>query len=367
VSLAVVARQFDQVAEAVAERTAELLCTRVWVTGHRGTVVASSEGLDIGRALPPQTVAHDGWLRVPIEYGTSRGEVIVAEPTNGEAVPPRLGSALVDLMIHQAIVVAELPNRHVLKNKFIHDLLRGRIDNEADIMREGQMLGMDLTLPRAVLLIDAADYILAADEYRHAAAGRDARAQRAAPPSGEELLSTAEARIPRRAQFVIASIVGFFSLPSDTICAYIGDGEVAILKASGTQDLVAWTDDDYDHAHSGASWADLAALKRAASALLSRLRHDTRANVSIGIGRYHPGIPGLAHSHAAAHWTARWHTWSFARCRWLARRSAWWKRCGPGIRCSWQATAAAPRRRNISPRSWLGASSASACHTPCSH
>jgi len=43
--------------------------------------------------------------------------------------------------------------QHELKNKFIHDLLRGSITDEADILRQGQILGMDFTRPRAVILI----------------------------------------------------------------------------------------------------------------------------------------------------------------------------------------------------------------------
>lgn len=48
------------------------------------------------------------------------------------------------------------------------------------------------------------------------------------------------------------------------------------------------------------SWANLTALKRAAEALLSRLRADTDASISIGIGRYHPGMRGLAQSYQDA-------------------------------------------------------------------
>jgi carbohydrate diacid regulator len=41
-------------------------------------------------------------------------------------------------------------------------------------------------------------------------------------------------------------------------------------------------------------------LKRAAAALLGRSRTDTRSDVSIAIGRYHPGLRGLARSYQDA-------------------------------------------------------------------
>ncbi len=279
--MAVVIGRFEQIAEVVAERTAEMLCARVWVLDERGTVVASSEADAIGAHFDRSfSDIERQYLRVPVRLGAQACEIVVADPIYGEALSPRLGGALVELVVNEATLVAELPNRHELKNKFIHDLLRGRIEDEAYSIREGQILGMDLTLPRAVVLIDAADYILASDGYGQVEVG--------------------EARIPRRAQFVIASIVGFFSLPDDTICAYIGDGEIAVLKASSTQDLVAWTDNADEESQQSPSWANLTALKRASSALLNRLRHDTRSAISVGIGRYHPGIGGLARSYQDA-------------------------------------------------------------------
>ncbi|HEX8036936.1 MAG TPA: helix-turn-helix domain-containing protein, partial [Ktedonobacterales bacterium] len=211
------------------------------------------------------------------------GEVVVGPPANDEALSPRLERVLVELMIQQALIVSQLPNRHELKNKFIHDLLRGQVWDETAILREGQILGLDLTHPRAVILIDASGYILGSDDSR------------AVEPS-----EVTDARAQRRAQLVIATVVSFFDLQNDTICAYIGDGEVAVLKASSTRDLVKWADSVDDGNDGCASWANLVALKRAAGALLGRLRHDTRASISIGIGRYHPSIRGLALSYQDA-------------------------------------------------------------------
>jgi hypothetical protein len=117
-------------------------------------------------------------------------------------------------MIAQTAVVDRLPNQQQLKNKLIYDLLHGSIGDEEALAREAKILGMDLTPPRAVILIDATDYTLGAD--------------------GGGPHAAAQAR--RRAQVLIGSIVGFFKLPNDTICAYIGEGEVAVLKASNTKE-----------------------------------------------------------------------------------------------------------------------------------
>ena len=104
----------------------------------------------------------------------------------------------------------------------------------------------------------------------------------------------------RRSQLVVASVVGFFHLPNDTICAESHDGEIAVLKASDSKNLAGWVDHEDDPEPASASWSNLAALKRAGRALLTRLRHDTGATINIGIGRYHPGIRGLARSYEDA-------------------------------------------------------------------
>jgi len=273
-----VTKQFERVAETVTERAAELLCTRVSVVDMHGHVVASSEQALRGAAILPD--ATGSYLQVPLHLNTESGMVVISEPVNGEVISPRLAQVLAELIINQAVVVDRLPNKHELKNKFIHDLLHGAIGEEATILREAQILGMDFAPPRVVILIDAADYILAS------------------PSRGQADVS--EARIRRRAQVVIGAVVDFFELPNDTICAYIGDGEVAVLKASNRKNLGIWVADPPAHDGVNPSWANLAALKRASLALLTRLRADTNASISVGIGRYHAGLHGLPRSYGDA-------------------------------------------------------------------
>ncbi|PZR97490.1 MAG: CdaR family transcriptional regulator [Chloroflexi bacterium] len=281
VSLAIGGGQFERVADTVTERTADLLSTQVSVIDAHGRIVASSESGLLGVTLYPEDQNYvNAYLRVPLRINNEAGEVLIAEPRNGEAISPRLAQVLAELIIDQTAVVDRLPNKHELKNKLIHDLLHGSTGEEATILREAQILGMDLGPPRVVILIDAADYILA-------------------PPS-RGVGNPSEARIRRRAQLVIGNVVDFFELPNDTICAYIGNGEVAVLKASNRKNLGIWVDQDRAPDAGNPSWANLAALKRAALALLARLRTDTRADISVGIGRYHAGLRGLSRSYEDA-------------------------------------------------------------------
>ncbi|MBW4690992.1 MAG: helix-turn-helix domain-containing protein [Lyngbya sp. HA4199-MV5] len=270
---------FEQIAAAIAERLAQLLAAQVSVLNAQSNLVAVSK--PNGSESSPHALYEAtsvNVLSIPIHFNGQTGEVIISTSAQSEAISFRPAQMLVELMLRQATTTAHL-NQHELKNKFIHDLLRGSNTSEIDLLREGQILGMDLSRPRAVILIDAADYILSTIALREL------------EPS---------AQILRRAQLVISSIVRFFHLPNDTICAYIGDGEIAVLKASSTQDLAAWTSRDDEPKQVHPSWANLIALKRAGAALLDRLRGETQTTINLGIGRYHPTLKGLSASYQDA-------------------------------------------------------------------
>lgn len=276
--MAIATRHFERIAEVVAERTSDLLDVPAVVVDAWSNVVAASAPDMIGARFEVPRGEEDRFTRVPLRLDSDSGEVIICHDAAAEVVSPRVAHALIELTINQTAVVDRLPNQHQLKNKFIHDLLHRTMTDEAATVREAQILGMDLTEPRAIILIDAAEYILAP-------------ATRGSDP---------DARIRRRAQMVVGIVVDFFHLPNDTICAYIGEGEVAVLKASNRHNMAPWVDSDDLDPGTSQSWAHLSALKRSADALLTRLRSDTRSTINIGVGRYHPGIGGLASSYQDA-------------------------------------------------------------------
>ncbi|MBD2021714.1 helix-turn-helix domain-containing protein [Leptolyngbya sp. FACHB-36] len=273
--------QFAQVATIVTRKVAKLLFAPVFVADDRSVVIASSEAEWVGRTFSRQDSTSHEYLRVPLRYDGETGEVIVGRSHSREAISSRLARVLVELVINQTIIQDQVPSQHELKNQLIHELLCDRIENETVILSRAKRLGIDLTPPRAVILIDAADYISTSELH----------------PEFDAL----DAEQQRRAQVVIGSIVSFFYLPSDTICADLGQGRIAVLKASDSKNLDPWADVEDGADGGGSSWANLVALRRAADALLIRLRSDTGgAAINVGIGRYHPGIRGLARSYEDA-------------------------------------------------------------------
>lgn len=270
------ASPFADVAESVALRAADLLAANVVVIDeHEVTVArASPSGVDPTRALDESRRSQ---LRIPVRLGGQEAHVIAAGYE--ESISPRLAQALIDLVATQADA-AQLPTQDDMRGKLVRELLSGSISQEASVIREAQVLGMDLTRPRAVIVIDASEHIM--------------------EPSAT-VERGGETSIRRRAREVIRHVVQFFNLPSAAICTYLGDGEVAILKAISSRDLAPWSEAGRDPDAQAASWANLPAQKRAGQELLTWLESRTGTGVAIGIGRHHAGLAGLARSAQDAH------------------------------------------------------------------
>jgi len=195
-----------------------------------------------------------------------------------ETVSPRIAQAFIDIVLSHTndSIVADTQRD---KNQVIYGLLHGQFAKDSVILEQAQRLELDLTPPRAVILIDASEFVC----------------PRLSEPRqiGFEF---------QRSQLITDSIVSFFHLPNDTICADLGNGEFAVLKASDTRNMGSWavqsqtTPGDF----ATSSWTNLEAVKRAGNALLNRLRSETGVAISVGIGRYHPGLYGLSRSYQDA-------------------------------------------------------------------
>ncbi|GAB4372215.1 MAG: hypothetical protein Kow00121_14370 [Elainellaceae cyanobacterium] len=273
---------FTQIANVVADKLTDLLQTQVLVSNPQGTVVATSRHSSaslFGKGCTP----HDRYLHLPLYVQDQVGEIIIEQSLSGEKISPRIAQAFIDLVIHQISHPQLLPNQQALKNQVIHNLLHGQITDEATTIQQAKLLGLDLAPPRAVILINATDFV---------------HGDSSSEWYGLEMSGVEERK---RSQQIVNSIVSFFHLPNDTICADLGDGEFAVLKASDTKNLEPWAADALSSSEiSSSSWTNLEALKRAGNALLKRLYSDVEAAISVGIGRYHPGILGLSRSYQDA-------------------------------------------------------------------
>lgn len=285
--MAVALERSDEQLSAIVQRIAQLLHARVWAADARTVIIASTDVSAIGRRVTarpdlPPLVDNALAIAAPPAIFHLGATTLYIEQLDSEPLNPRVVSALADLVCVQSS--ERLPtsqDAHTLKNQFIYNLLFEPTLDDESLTRQGQMLGIDLTIPRAAILIDATDHI------------------RVTSHDGASELE--EALMRRRTRGIISSVVSFFHLPSDTICAYVGGGEIVVLKASSARDLDAWSQPAMSHdeaePQAESTWAGLPALKRTGEALLSHIQRSTGANITLGIGRYHPGISGLKRSY----------------------------------------------------------------------
>jgi carbohydrate diacid regulator len=273
--------EFEKIARAIATHMSGILSANAWVVDNTGNLLANKES-PVARNGKNHAVDEPGalYLRVPLQLDNREAELIISAPTNGKAISPRVARTLANLIADQMLAVTRLNTRDATKHKFIHDLLRGIETDEAVILRQSHALGMDFTRQHAVLLVDASNHILGS--------------------TGAARLAATEPFITKRTQDIINSVVRFFRLPNEDSCAYLGEGEVAVLKASGTHDLTEWASANGECGPVNPTWSSLYALKKASAALLERIKQETATPISIGIGRYHPGINGLSRSYEDA-------------------------------------------------------------------
>lgn len=195
-----------------------------------------------------------------------------------DIISPRVNPSCIGAVLNQTAESIAI-NSQRYKDHVIYELLHGNLSKEDAILEQARWLELDLSPPRAVILIDASEFVCVSST--------DAQ-------SGESK--------QQRSQFITDSIVSFFHLPNDTICADLGQGEFAVLKASDTRNMGSWAmqADTLSSEQGTSSWTNLEAVKRAGNALLTRLRSDTGVALSVGIGRYHPGLSGLSRSYQDA-------------------------------------------------------------------
>jgi len=255
-------KRLERAARRVAPEVARILNAEVRVLLDE-QVVGTSEA-------PGPTEAADAAPPLKVSWSGEAGSIDVAIYPREQPIAAQLAEAVVALVVEHDIMVESLSTSDEMKDRLLHDLLLEDSVEPAEARRLSRLLGLNLDRPRSVLLIDASAYVM------DAAQGRWSESNAMAPN-------------PQRVREVIAAVAWFFSLPDETICVHLQGGLIGILKACTTADLLQWS----ESGDGASSWADLGALKRAASEMLVRLQQQFGTRIDVAVGRYHPGLSGL--------------------------------------------------------------------------
>lgn len=274
-----------RLAQRIVDRVMENLDRNVCVVGVDGHILAGGDHSRPGAYHPvAAAVMYDGQIRTvtpeeastddavrsgvsaPLYFAGERVGVIVV---NGDLALVhelvRVVAALAELILYQELVIERLPDREQAGDDVIAGLLEHGVTDEASALSRAHLLGLDLTVPRLVVLFSMPG-----------APASDV------PGRFPALNQSSDAR-QRRSRVMRAVRAG------------TGWGDETPLAMLDAETLVALrrTAPRRDVDGAGAACELSRDLEIALVSLAARLEADVRA----GVGRYHPGLSGLAASY----------------------------------------------------------------------
>ena len=205
---------------------------------------------------------------IPFAYGGNVVGfiVLVREMPNQTEIMPLIRS-IAELVMHQTIVLEQIPRQDERLDKFIYDLLNQPEPDWSMLAAEARLFDIDLDRPRIAIVIRIDDATLTA---------------RYQDPAGDR-----EARLTRYKFGISRAIDSFYTSSRENVVSYLGGTSFCILK-----DLI--NDNDEDLA------ASLENFKKSLGAIYNILKSELKLPTTVGVGNYHPGLDGLRHSYQEA-------------------------------------------------------------------
>jgi carbohydrate diacid regulator len=157
----------SDIATRIVERISASVQKHIFVTDASGAMVASSNGASSAaiRDIALQAIAAGALVRKPNEIGSIvglplvhnqkiAGAIVLDAITSPNDDVAHMARSLAELIIHQMMFVEQLPHQTWAREKFLFDLLHGRLSSSPDIaLQEAALLELDLAKPRVVALV----------------------------------------------------------------------------------------------------------------------------------------------------------------------------------------------------------------------
>lgn len=149
------------VAKQIIDRVSAGLSLSVSVTTATAEVIASTDPHLVGEhlsdvaALLAGAACGESGAGQRLIYADRTVGAIVLHETDPDSPLLQVARTLAELIIHQLAVLDQLPQRRWARDSFLNDLLHNRLSGSADaILHQAAILGIDLSPPRMVALID---------------------------------------------------------------------------------------------------------------------------------------------------------------------------------------------------------------------
>lgn len=252
----------QQIAEKIRTKVAGLVSQELCMTDASGVIIA--DGPNTGQKLDLKAFP---WA-IPFSYGGKTVGTIVLKQKmdNHDEISPLIRS-IAELVMHQSLVLEQIPREDERIDKFIYDLLNQPQPDFTLLTVEARLFDIDLDRPRSAIIIHVDDPELIT---RH-----------------QDPTNDREIRLTRYKLGIARSLNSFYTSSRDNIVSYLGGTSFCILK-----DLVG--SDDTDLASS------LDAFKKSLNAIYDIIKTELKVPATVGVGNYHPGLTGLRQSYHEA-------------------------------------------------------------------
>ena len=198
------------------------------------------------------------------QQNTAGFVVLARHVENLEEISPLIRS-IAELMLHQSILIEQLPQQEERLDKFIYDLLVSTHVDEPTIAAEARLYDIDLHKPRIAIVLYIDDPVLTGEE-----------------PG----LTDREMRITRYKFGINRGLNSYYTTSRNNIIAYLGHNAFCILKDLNGGDTPL---ED-----------SLSRFKKSINTIYGIFRSELKQPTTVGIGNYHPGIAGLRKSYQEA-------------------------------------------------------------------
>lgn len=257
----------------LSQQIAEKICAKVSALVNQDLRLTDAQGQALAQtsALKPENVELSSmpWA-IPFSYGGSIvGYVVLSsQMPNHEEIAPLIRS-IAELVMHQSLVLEQIPHQDERLDKFIYDLLNQPQPDWALLAAEARLFDIELDRPRSAIVIQIDDPSLTS---------------RYQDPSGDR-----EVRLTRYKFGINRALNSFYTSSRENVVSYLGGTSFCILK-----DLVSSGETEHDLASS------LEAFKKSLSVIYSILKSELKPPTTVGVGNYHPGLEGLRQSYHEA-------------------------------------------------------------------
>jgi carbohydrate diacid regulator len=249
------------IADSIHAKVSALVNQPLSVVDAEGVVLATSdpqvdENVSVGKMSWAIDIHHASKIA---------GYVVLARETpNYEEIAPLIRS-IAELMLHQSLLLEQLPHQEERLDKFIYDLLSDSHSGDDTMAAEARLFDIDLSKPRIAIVLYIDDPILTGEE-------RD---------SGDR-----ELRITRYKFGINRGLDSYYTSSRNNIIAYLGHNAFCILKDLNGGDVPL--EDALDR------------FKKSINTIYNIFRSELKQPTTVGIGNYHPGIGGLRNSYQEA-------------------------------------------------------------------